>query len=477
MTLFPSSGTFELLRSGDIIEKIMLINVRFNNSVITIPNNIQEIILKNIVLGGVGLWVFPEDIKKITLEKFSGHVQLNGFTQDEPLVGHFNDGTFRLYKSNESKQIELVFSRMYLTHGLYFHSNISRVVMSCVSIDPEFSLKFNEYITEVSLDNCTCNLCFENLPCLNQIRLEESSFGEPHQNFCFKRSDERIRHLSMSNLMIEETINFGPEIQDFKFDNIIVSGSSHISFDENFNELELNDCKGRFKIPGIFSDDESCTITMDGNVDRFEIRRTKNDSFDILIVIFSVDKLIIEMNLKTVEFYNIEVITIVLITTHQCENLIMCGFNCTLSMPNIVSLKKLELSNFDNLTISSKMFTLTKDVTVNVTSMNEDNNANLSASDTNVYFPIIISDYCENISIFKNKIPVNITSVLRNASIDESLMRIPPENKFEIVTCSPKHPSKLKLHGERICGTATIEKNVCFLSLSRISSDEGSELC
>ncbi|ELQ76732.1 putative LRR containing protein [Trachipleistophora hominis] len=163
MTLFPSSGTFELLRSGDIIEKVTLINVRFYDSMITVPNNIQEITLKNIVLGRIGFWVFPEDIKKITLEKFSDHVQLNGFTQDEPLVGHFNDGTFCSYKSNENEQIELVFSNVYLAHGLYFHSNISRIVMSCVSIDPEFSLKFNEYITEVSLDDCTCNLCFKNL--------------------------------------------------------------------------------------------------------------------------------------------------------------------------------------------------------------------------------------------------------------------------------------------------------------------------
>ncbi|ELQ76731.1 putative LRR containing protein [Trachipleistophora hominis] len=90
----------------------------------------------------------------------------------------------------------------------------------------------------------------------------------------------------MSNLMIEETINFGLEIQDFKFINIILSGASHISFDENFNELELNGCKGQFIIPGIFSDDESRTITMDRNVKRFEIRRTKNDFFNILIAIF-----------------------------------------------------------------------------------------------------------------------------------------------------------------------------------------------
>ncbi|ELQ73796.1 putative LRR containing protein [Trachipleistophora hominis] len=153
------------------------------------------------------------------------------------------------------------------------------------------------------------------------------------------------------------------------------------------------------------------------------------------------------------------------------------GFNCTLSIPNIVSLKKLELSDFDNLSISPKMFTLTKDVIGYVTSMNEDNNADLFASDRNIYLPIIISDYCENISISRNKIAVNIAGVLRNVSKDEVLMRIPPENKSEIVICSPKHPSKLKLHGERICGTITIEKDVYFLSLSRISSDEGSELC
>ncbi|ELQ76704.1 putative LRR containing protein [Trachipleistophora hominis] len=476
--LLPSDGTFELLRSGDIIEKITLINVIFYDSVVTMPNNIQEIILKNIVLDGVGLWIFPEDIKKIALEKFSGHVQLDGFTQNKPLVGYFNDGTFRSYKSNESEQInELVFSRMHLTHDVYFNSNISKIVMSYVIMDLDFSFCFNEHIIEVSLYDCTCNLYLEGLPYLNQVQLENDSFGEPRRTFCFKRPDNQcIGQVSMSNLMIEETINFGPEIQDFKFNGITVSESSYVSFAENFNELELNDCKGRFKIPGIFSDDESHTIILGENVDLFKIRRTKNDSFDILIDTLSVDKLIIEMNLKTVELYDIKIVERVLITTHQCKNLIIGGFNCPLSIPNIVSLTKLELSDFDNLNISSKMFTLTKNVTAYVTPMNEDKNTGSPASDTNIYLPTIISDCCENIFISKNRIPINITGVLRNASINTSLMRLTPQSQFGIVTCPLKHLTKFELLDERICGIMIIEKDVCFLSLSRITSDEGSEL-
>lgn len=495
---FHRDSTVELLRSDSVIEKLTMIDATLPDCKIEVPENIREITLKRIRMGGKRPMILPKNIKKITIEDFKSNIRVHGLTFDIPLMCMLSAGSFCCSKTIENEELfEISISKAYISRSICFLPGVSTVNMSCVYINTNDFLNLNRNIKEVSLHNCVSGrICFESMPYFHQILLGFRSvppsvlsmfyFMMPEQNFRFSRLDGKETYrLFISDFKIRETTQFGPEVEEFEFHDVIVSSSDYVAIDRSFKKLELNGCEGRFKIPGIFSDSESRTIEITIGVNRLVITKTAEDSYDVLVCFCSFRKLTIEMNIATAEFYDTTVIESLLITGQRCENLILDQFTGPVSIPNVTSFKKIELSCLEQLDMSSNACTLLdKSEATHFTLCNDPMSVSNSRrtspefgeSAASINISAVLSDRCADICVLKCSIPINIIGVLRNATTNMSPLRVMPTDEFELVSSSPKNLTKLELVGNRIHGMWRVEKDVSFLSLSKVSSEEGSAL-
>lgn len=504
---FCHGWTVELQRSDDVIEKITITDATLPDHEVFVPENIREITLKRVRMGGKRAMVLPINIKKITIKEFTGNIRVHGLTLSPLLMCMHCTGSFCCSKTTENEELfEISMSEAHLSHSVSFLPGVSTVNMSRVYIDGDNSLNLTRNVKEVSLHSCVIDrVCFGGMPYFRRILLGpgirvsflhvevicfllswKDPFVMPQQNFNFSRLDGKITHrLFIYDFKIRETIHFGPEVEEFEFCDVIVSNSDYVAIDGSFKKLELSGCEGRFKIPGIFSDSESRTIEMAGGVDRLVITKTAEDSYDILLCFCSFKKLTIEMNIATAKFYGATVIESLLITGQRCENLILDQFTGPISIPNVVSFKRIELSCLEQLDMSSNVCTLLdRSEATHFTSCSDTisasstrrTNPELGESDASTNILTVFGDRCADICVSRCIVPVNIIGVLRNTTTNVSLMCAMPTDEFDLVGSSPKHLTKLKLVGNRIHGMWRVERDVSFLSLSKVSSEEGSAL-
>ncbi|ELQ76632.1 putative LRR containing protein [Trachipleistophora hominis] len=206
-------------------------------------------------------------------------------------------------------------------------------------------------------------------------------------------------------------------------------------------------------------------------------RKNNQESFAIFIRSLSFDKLVIEMNVDTAKFFRVKIAELLLINSQQCNNLIFDQFKGVISIPNVTSLNQLELSDLKELNISSKVIVITrKDGDMDITPIHEDKTLTLPILYSNIHIPTIQHNYCEDIYVSECKFPINIAGILTNITTNESVIQISPEEEFYLTSSCSEVPSKLELVNKRICDIFMIQKNVNFLSLAKITANEGSAL-
>ncbi|ELQ75528.1 putative LRR containing protein [Trachipleistophora hominis] len=109
--------------------------------------------------------------------------------------------------------------------------------MTRVCTHPTSTLELNETIGEFSINSCIDHVNFDGAHYFEMIELGISVhvFDDSEQNLHFKKIDaERTGSLFLSNLEVNETIHFGPDIEKLELCDVTVSEMNYIIINENF---------------------------------------------------------------------------------------------------------------------------------------------------------------------------------------------------------------------------------------------------
>ncbi|ELQ75058.1 putative LRR containing protein [Trachipleistophora hominis] len=484
---FFLNWSVELVQNGDVVEKLTVSNAKFMNVIICVPRNIRAITLKDVSMDNEARLTLPREIKEVILEDFRGNVQFEDFVQNGPSTIHFDNGTFRSSVTKESDDIaEVVLSNVSLDQNIFFLLNPLNNYLSYIHSDPFVPLRFDKRIKSIILCNCIGDVYFESMPYFGQLALGT--------NVLYERSKESIKFnafentqltkLVISNYYIVETVYLGLEIEEIKFENIVVADSKFVVINRNFKRLVLSNIKGCFKIPGIVSDNESDNNEIFEDPNFLEIVNVLENCYDITMKSLSFHRLTIDMNLRTACFHNVKVSDELLIISQQCENLHLHDVEGPVSTPNITSYKTIKLFFLEQFDCSSILTATVEDFEAKgvvfskypcITPATKKISLHSVTCDAVKNDSILLSEQCDDIYILCSSISMNISSIVKNISLNISIY-VATRAICSLVTSCSQNITKLKLSGNFVDGIWRIERDVNFISLLNISAEKGSIL-
>lgn len=481
---FNSQWSFELSGHDDEhIGRLLIENVTISSLLVVINQSVHTVILKNIILPSNSILLLQKSVKELLLETFLGTVHLYGAVQAfGPICVEVFDGKLKVEESGIGKRTKIALERAKLTKNAHLDKKISHVDLCDVEIAAGCSLKLHGSEQRISLKNCTGTVFFANIPGFEQIKFGRTLQAEDHLGvipvqvfLCTRTVMGRMSRLILHFLQFEETVRLCDNTKDIILKNIEIHDEYSLVVGNNFEQLTLQNCRGRVVIPGVsFSEGKQTGLLLNGG--QIRIVRLSDDIYDITAenIQFTGD-LAFAMRVHAAEICNAGMCAESTITfANECQNLNLQGNVACIRVLAAKTLKTLSLrgtdvsNNSQLLAVPVERFTA-ENVTMHHRTMSR-------ADVPSVLTSLNIANRSTMVSITNTNVPVNITSIVRHVIRGESPLLTTPDSVF----CLNEDPSvqlnELHLAHFHVHSNLEIVREILSLSLKEITAGSNSTI-